>query len=491
MSLRAKLLLPLILLCLLIAGYLYAVWIPRTLAADEVAHLRGVDRHLNSVADTLVPLLLGNQLDILHGNLNSLKQANTDWLSIRLINPENKLLYPLATTPVPQEPAALADVRKVEKQIRYLGEHLGTLIIQVDLAPSLENTRQEIRELSFVLLGVLAALMLTIVASAEIMVGRPVRELSDAASRLARMDFHTPLPKAGQDEIGELVKSFSSMRDDLKNNHASLVLEITERKEAEEALRQLNETLEQRVRSEVAANRDKDHLLIQQSRLAAMGEMVHNIAHQWRQPLNSLSLVISNILNDFRFKNLTQESLEHDAASARRLIERMSTTIDDFRDFFRPDREQSSFDLATAIRDAVFIIEASLKSNHIEIETDIPPGLTVSGFPGQYGQAVLNLLVNAKEAILEHRQTGGRIRVALVQAGDNAVLSVEDNGGGIRDNILPRLFDPYFTTKDQGSGIGLYMAKMIIERNMHGVISAVNIEDGARFTLSIPLEKEP
>jgi signal transduction histidine kinase len=488
MSLRAKLLLPLILISLLISGYLYVIWIPRTLAADEEAHLKGVDQHLNSVAESLVPLLLGNQLDILHGNLNALKEDNTNWLGIRLVNPENKQLYPLSTAQPMQEPALLPDEHKVEKRIRYLGENLGTLIIRIDLAPSLENTRQEIRELTFVLLGVMALLMITIIATAEVVVGKPVRQLSDAASHLAKMEFDTPLPKVGNDEIGALVNSFSSMRNDLQNNNASLLFEIQERKDVEEALRHLNETLEQRIRTEVAANRDKDHLLIQQSRLAAMGEMVHNIAHQWRQPLNSLSLIISNILDDFKFKTLTQETLEHDAASARRLIERMSTTIDDFRDFFRPDRERSSFDVEESIREALFIMEASLKSNRIEISVDATPGLTANGFPGQYGQAVLNLLVNAKEAILEKHPTEGRIRVGLRQEGANAVLSVEDNGGGIDPDILPRLFDPYFTTKVQGSGIGLYMAKMIIERNMEGDIRADNVENGACFTIRIPLQ---
>lgn len=489
MSLRAKLLLPLFLIGILIGCYLYAFWVPRTLAADEIAHLKGVDQHLNSVAESLVPLLLGNQLDILHGNLNALKQANANWLDIRLVNPENRQLYPLATTRVSPEPAPLPDERRVEKKISYLGEDLGTLIVSIDLAPSLENTRQEIRELSFVLLGVLAILMITIISAAEIMVGKPVHQLSEAAARLARMEFDTPLPKAGKDEIGALVNSFAYMRNDLQRNHASLLLEINERKDAEASLRQLNETLEQRVSAEVAANRDKDHLLIQQSRLAAMGEMVHNIAHQWRQPLNSLSLLISNILDDFKFKTLTQETLEQDVASARRLIERMSTTIDDFRDFFRPDRERSDFDVAESVHEAVFIVEASLKSSRIEIQVDVPEGITATGFPGQFGQAVLNLLVNAKEAIRDNKVANGLIRVALRQEGDNAVLSVEDNGGGIDPDILPRLFDPYFTTKDQGTGIGLYMAKMIIERNMSGEIRATNIENGARFILSIPLKR--
>jgi signal transduction histidine kinase len=448
-----------------------------------------VDQHLDSVVEGMIPLLLGSQLDIVHENLNALKEKNPAWIDFNLTNAEGKQLYPLATLPgTPGRPAA-AEVRTLRKPIRYLDSELGLLTVIVDIAPALDNTRREIREITYILLGVLTLLLAAIISAAEILVGKPSRQLADAAKRLAKMEFDAPLPKAGKDEIGDLVNSFSSMRNDLQSNHASLLREIAERKDAEDALGRLNATLEQRVSAEVAANRDKDHLLIQQSRLAAMGEMVHNIAHQWRQPLNSLSLLISNVLDDFRFKTMTEESLERDVASARRLIQKMSTTIDDFRDFFRPDREKSSFDVATAVREAVFIIEASLKSNRIELTVDAPPGLTASGFPSQYGQAVLNLLVNAKEAIKEKKSSNGLIRVVLGIEGECAVLSVTDNGGGIPPEILPRLFDPYFTTKDQGTGIGLYMAKMIIERNMEGEIRADNIENGARFTLSIPLEK--
>ena len=488
MSLRVKLLLPLILIGVLIGTYLYVIWIPRILAADEAAHLKAVDQHLNSVAESLVPLLLGNQLDILHGNLNALKKDNSNWLSIRLDNPDNKQLYPLATMPIEQELYALPDVRKVEKRITYLGENLGTLTIMINLASSLANTRQEIMELTFGLLAVLIIFMITIISTTEIMVTKPVHQLSDAAIRIANMDFAADLPDAGKDEIGRLVESFSSMREDLQINHANLLLEIAERKDAEDALIALNETLEQRVSSEVAANREKDHMLIQQSRLAAMGEMVHNIAHQWRQPLNSLGLLISNIQDDFKFNSLSQETLDQDVTNARRLIERMSTTIDDFRDFFRSDREKSSFDVATAVQEAIFIVEASLKSNKIDLVVDTPSGLFASGFQSQYGQAVLNLLANAKEAICDRQISDGQIRVTLRQEGDYAVLRVEDNGGGFSPDIMPRLFDPYFTTKDAGTGIGLYMTKMIIERNMDGAISAENSEKGACFILSIPVE---
>ncbi len=488
MSLRVKLLLPLILIGILIGTYLYAIWIPRILAADEVAHLKAVDQHLNSVAESLVPLLLGNQLDILHGNLNALQKDNSNWLSIRLVNSENQQLYPLATVQLEQEFNTLPDVRKMDKKITYLGENLGTLTVMISLTSSLANTRREIMELTFGLLAVLIILMITIISTTEIMVTKPVHQLAVAATRIANMDFAADLPDAGKDEIGRLVKSFSSMRDDLQSNHASLLLEIEERKDAENALIALNETLEQRVSSEVAANREKDHMLIQQSRLAAMGEMVHNIAHQWRQPLNSLGLLISNIQDDFKFNTLTPETMDQDVASARRLIERMSTTIDDFRDFFRSDREKTNFDVAAAVLEAIFIVEASLKSNKIDLVVNAPSGLVANGFPSQYGQAVLNLLANSKEAICDRQIADGKIQVTLRQEEESAVLRVEDNGGGFSPDILPRLFDPYFTTKDTGTGIGLYMTKMIIERNMDGAISAENTENGACFILTIPLE---
>jgi signal transduction histidine kinase len=217
--------------------------------------------------------------------------------------------------------------------------------------------------------------------------------------------------------------------------------------------------------------------------------MVHNIAHQWRQPLNSLGLIVSNMQDDFRFDTMTPESMERDVVRVRQLLERMSTTIDDFREFFRPDREEMQFDVAEAAKQAIFVIEATLKNNHIDLTVDTPAGLNVTGFHGQYAQAVLNLLVNAKEAIMDKKVDHGQIRLRLEEREGNAVLSVDDNGGGIPQAVLPRLFEPYFTTKEQGSGIGLYMVKMIIERNMHGTVAAANIENGASFSLRVPLWK--
>jgi PAS domain S-box-containing protein len=265
------------------------------------------------------------------------------------------------------------------------------------------------------------------------------------------------------------------------------VRDITERRQDEEALKQLNQELDQRVAEEVAKNREKDHILIQQSRLAAMGEMVHNIAHQWRQPLNALFIILTNIKDDYAYRELTEEKLEESVSRAHRLLERMSTTVDDFRDFFRPDREPGEFDISAAIDDALFVMEASLKNNNIAVIKNYSPGLVCYGYANQFSQALLNILANAKDALIGGRIPNGTITINLEKIDNKARLSIQDNAGGIPGEILPRIFEPYFTTKENGSGIGLYMTKMILERNLNGAIEASNHENGALVTVTLPL----
>lgn len=263
--------------------------------------------------------------------------------------------------------------------------------------------------------------------------------------------------------------------------------DVTEGLKAKEDLLHLNLELEQRVRQETQKNREKDLLLIQQARLAAMGEMVHNIAHQWRQPLNTLSCVLGNIQDEFDFGEMTAESLREGVGKCHRLLQRMSATVDDFRNFFSPDKETRQFDLGKAAEEAVFIIGDAIKNNDIELDCDLEKDVYGEGYPNQLAQVILNLLVNAKDVLIDRKIASGRIVLKLRSAGGMAILSVEDNAGGIPDEVLPKVFDPYFTTKDQGSGIGLYMAKMIVERNMKGRIIAANNTQGAILTITVPL----
>jgi signal transduction histidine kinase len=486
-SLRQKLLLPLVLIALLIGGYVYGVWMPRSLVKAELTHVALVERHLESVVEGLIPLLLSRQLDTVHENLAALLRSNPDWTELILTDSRGRQLFPLATQALSGRDGR--EIRELQKRIHYFGSDLGVLRVHIDIAPTLAYDRRQHIELTMLWLGVLTVVMLTVVATLELAVRRPVRRLAEAARGLAQQDFSQPLPPVSHDEVGALVESFASMRDELHSKRDALMTEIEERRQAQEALQRLNETLERRVQEEVAKNRDKDHMIIQQSRLAAMGEMVHNIAHQWRQPLNSLGLLLSNLRDDARFGSMTPESLDRDVSTARRLIEKMSTTIDDFRDFFRPDREATDFDVATAIWDALSVVDAAMRHNRILVSTDLDERVMVSGFPSQFSQAVLNLLVNAKEVIVNRKVERGQIHVSLSAEGEYATVTVEDNGGGIPDEVLPKMFDPYFTTKDEGSGIGLYMVKMIVEKNMGGQVEAVNGRQGAKLVMRIPIGK--
>ena len=249
-----------------------------------------------------------------------------------------------------------------------------------------------------------------------------------------------------------------------------------------------NQSLEQRIAEEVANSREKDYLLIQQSRLAMMGEMIGNIAHQWRQPLNALTLTLGNLKDAEAYHELTGDYLMQKITESQRLIDKMSSTIDDFRNFFRPDKNSVPFSLNQAVAAAVDLVMISFKEYNITIKIETDEEIWTTGIANEYSQALLNLLGNAKDSILAHSPPiEGLLVVKISQENQKARVTVTDNGVGINESARLRLFEPYFSTKENKTGIGLYMSKMIIENSMSGQIMARNVRNGAEFTLLTPL----
>jgi signal transduction histidine kinase len=268
---------------------------------------------------------------------------------------------------------------------------------------------------------------------------------------------------------------------------ARLLVQNRRVRQARKQVEELNRSLEERIARSVAELRRKDQMMITQGRQAAMGEMIGNIAHQWRQPLNALALLLANVRDAYRYHELDADYLERSIAEGNRLIQKMSATINDFRNFFDPCKETVAFSARKQIDRAVALVQSSFGNDNISIRLQSACDLDLFGYPNEYSQVLLNLLSNAREAIKESGAPAGSIDIRLDERDGEGCVTVTDNGGGIPADHLDRIFEPYFSTKEMGTGIGLYMSKMIIERNMHGSVEARNVEGGAEFTVRTPL----
>jgi C4-dicarboxylate-specific signal transduction histidine kinase len=271
-------------------------------------------------------------------------------------------------------------------------------------------------------------------------------------------------------------------------------LDVTERRRAEDRLAQkrleieeLNRTLEARIDHTVNELRQKERLLVLQNRLAAMGEMIDSIAHQWRQPLNTLGLIIQQEQQAYEMGTFSKESIDENTGMAMEIIRHMSRTIDDFRNFFRPDKNKVSFRINNAIRHTLSLVEKSFQEQHISIELQPEGDPVAHGFPNEYAQVLMNILVNARDVMVERKIDNPRISIRFFVEGTKTVVTVTDNAGGVPEEILGKLFDSSFTTKgpDKGTGIGLYMSKLIIEQSMGGKLTAGNVGEGAEFRIEV------
>lgn len=245
-----------------------------------------------------------------------------------------------------------------------------------------------------------------------------------------------------------------------------------------------------RIEKEIENTHQIDSFLFQQAKLASMEEIIENIAHQWRQPLNIVSMLFQKVYRLHKNGLLDNDAMSDALTQAMATISHMSKTIDDFRIHFEPNKEKVSFSLYSVIDNIIAQLEQSLQFVNISLTISAQRDIKLLGFPDDLKQVLLHLINNAKETIIFNNISNGMILIEITPSADKnkAIIRIYDNGGGINSQYIDKIFEPYFTTKhkSQGRGISLYMSKRIVEERLCGSIAACNDEKGAFFTIQIP-----
>jgi signal transduction histidine kinase len=280
-------------------------------------------------------------------------------------------------------------------------------------------------------------------------------------------------------------------------NEANKKLEDSRKK-----LEELNQTLQKKVDDEVSKRIAIEEervinrkIMIQQTKLAEMGQMIGAIAHQWKQPLNSISLIsqsINDIIDDVEEFGLDEKTIRKYLANIDKQVQFMSNTIHSFRSLLIPTKTKTKFTPYEGITNIIEMFGWDFTKRGIEIEIEEVENFYISGVQNEFLQVILNILTNAKDAITERNVNEGKIRCAIHKKDDKGYITISDNAGGVPEELLPdKLFEAYISTKgDKGTGVGLQICKTIIEHNFEGKISVENIENGAVFTIELPIYDE-
>jgi len=334
------------------------------------------------------------------------------------------------------------------------------------------------------LFGFLGSFLLIILSSAAIIyiaqrfVAKRIDSSLEVLKEVEQGNLAPRIPVSSDDELGEIQHGINTMLDAVVSSR--------------EKLNQLNANLEERIREAIEEIRQKDSIIFEQSKRRAMDELLIDLAHQWRQPLNALALEVQDIKEAFIFNELSEEYINGIVARSMAQIKYLSETINYFKEFFKPQAEKETFMVSECFTTVQKILSAQLKNHHIKLEI-VDDDFPLEGFKNDLSQAFMNIVNNAKDAINAIQKNDpsykGSITIRIVKTPVKKIV-IEDNGGGIPEEIIDKIFDPYFSTKfaSRGTGMGLYMAQMIIEKYHNGSIRVENTQKGARFIIELGMD---
>ncbi len=323
----------------------------------------------------------------------------------------------------------------------------------------------------FLCLSIIAIIIVFFISDSLL---KSIKILNTVSTGLTKGHLNTRANIKSGDEFQLLAENFNTMAEEIESKNSEL--------------QQLNLSLENRIAQELEKSREKDKLIMLQSRHAAMGEMISMIAHQWRQPLSVISMSANNILADIEFEQLVPNELEQEAQAMIKQTRYLSNTIDDFRNFFQPDKKKERISLEKIIENCFELMGKSLENNNIKVTRQCSCQSKLLLYAHEAMQVFLNILKNAQEALLENREHDREIIILIKETDSHIDTIICNNGGKINDKIITQIFEPYFSTKGKksGTGLGLYMSKIIIEQHMDGKISAFNEQENACFKVSFP-----
>lgn len=269
-----------------------------------------------------------------------------------------------------------------------------------------------------------------------------------------------------------------------ERNEKTLLLDDISQKNAQ--LKRFNEQMQEMVDEEIRKNMEKQKMVELQSRHAQMGEMIGIITHQWKQPLNVISLIVNVLKLDLKKRTLSNETIEKKLDDVLRQVHYMDQTVKDFQSFFNPSKEKILFNIYESIQSILGLIDYEYSYQNISLELRGNENISAYGYPNEFNQVILTLLKNARDAFMQHPHDHMRIVIDISEENGDPLIRVEDNAGGIPEEVIDKIFDLYVTTKENGSGLGLNIAKNVIEQNMEGKIDVHNTAEGACFTIVLP-----